>query len=111
MVFDADEPIGTVIGLIVLAGSLIALPLSRYNTKVNIEEFEARRTSYIEQRELLTDSAYHIAPFIGEQMSISKMVIDDNQWLARKQGAAKRKWFNWYYVPEILDVEPIKFEK
>ena len=70
------------------------------NTRANIKEFQSAKLTIQQQRENKL-SEY-------ERATLTKEIVDKNQWLAKEQFWAKSLWLNWYYDPEILYITPIK---
>ena len=79
----------------------VAIPISRYNVDMQVERFNARKTTIEQQRSMPEVTEY-------ERATLTQSILNDNAWLAKKQEAAKRRAFNWYYTKEILELEPIK---
>jgi len=85
---------------VIFAISLFLIPVSLEIQRVQIERFEARKTTIIEQRNNNRNQY--------ERVMLTETIVDDNSWLAMNQARKNRKSVNWYVPKEILDVEPIK---
>jgi len=79
---------------------LLFLPLLRYVSKLDVEKYKSKQITITEQR------ASGLAEY--ERATLIKEIIDSNAWLAGVKTNKNRKLINWYYVDEVLDLEPIK---
>ena len=97
---DYSEFIGSYFCTVIFIGFLVAIPISRYNMEIQMEQFEARKTTIEMQRSIeLTEY---------ERATLTKSIVGDNTWLVGRQAANKRNFTNWYCPNEIMNVEPIR---
>src|SRR4051812_5676633 len=80
--------------------NLIVLWADHSKTRSDIREFEAAKSTIIEQRKIQSTEY--------ERVKLTEIIIDHNTWLAKEQYWAQSLWLNWYYDKSILKVVPIK---
>lgn len=99
-----DDEIGGWIAFVIIGIwfliNTICLFTSPASTRSDISEFEAARVTIQQQRDNKL-SEY-------ERATLTKEIVDKNQWLAKNQFWAKNIWLNWYYDKKILDIKPIE---
>ena len=102
--YDWETDIGALIAVILIGVwfliNTICLFTSPASTRSDISEFEAARVTIQQQRDNKL-SEY-------ERATLTKEIVDKNQWLAKNQFWAKNVWLNWYYDKKILDIKPIE---
>lgn len=91
--------IALVIGITALVIWLLCFPLSKVCSVDMVIERDALQTTYDHARK--NGSEY-------ELVAITQSIADFNADLARAKYWAKSPWTNWFYVAEILNVEPIR---
>lgn len=102
--YDWGTDLGAIV-VVVLFGiwfvvNIICLFTCPAVTRSDISEFEAARITIQQQRENKL-SEY-------ERATLTKEIVDKNQWLAKEQFWAKSIWLNWYYDKKINNVKPIQ---
>lgn len=97
---DMDYAVGTWVVGVILVITVATMLFSRANFHAQIQKFEARRTTYTEQRQL--DMTEY------ERVMLTTSIVEDNSWLATFQAHKDLLWINWFIPKEIKDVKPIK---
>ena len=97
---DVGAAIVTTITVVLFLINTFCVITGPVNTRADIKEFESAKLTIQQQRENKL-SEY-------ERATLTKEIVDKNQWLAKEQFWAKSLWLNWYYNPEILYITPIK---
>ena len=96
-------PVGGVItwiGVAVLGGMLIGVPIAKMETNVDVAGFLAVKAS-VEQARLSDVSDLELA-------ALQHKIVEQNMLLARKLRYANSPWFRIYYTKGIFELEPIK---
>ncbi|MFT8350061.1 hypothetical protein [Clostridium saccharoperbutylacetonicum] len=80
--------------------ALICLPISRFSTSEQIQEFKSKQITIEQQR---NGNASEL-----EKATISREIIDYNAELSNYKYEASNKWISIYYNQEGLDLELLK---
>lgn len=91
---------GAGIALLFTIIALIMLPIIRFSTSEQIQEFKSKQVTIEQQR---NDNLSEL-----ERATISREIIDDNAWLSNYKYEASNKWISIYYNQEGLELEPLK---
>lgn len=102
---DDDEAIWGGIGfvaliILVLVVCLI-LPISRMEVQADIRAFRSVGLSLETARANPDISEFELA-------AIQQEVIDANRWLAKAKYLVENPLINWFWVKDVIDLEPIK---
>jgi len=92
--------IGAIFGIILVI-ALVSLPFVRASTTADVLGFNAVKQTLELARVNPDISEWELA-------AIQQKVVEQNRLLARAQYWATHPLTNWFYVPEILELEPIK---
>ena len=102
---DDNEFIWGGIGIIALCVfvvvTLVILPVSQMEVRAHIQEFHSVGLSL---------EAARVNPDISqlELAAIQREVIDRNRWLAKAKYLAVNPLVNWFWVKDVLELEPIR---
>ena len=88
-----------VISIVVMIAFLIAIPIERYSTRLNIEKFISAKNTIQCQKETAKDL---------EKVKLSETIIDCNAWLSKKQYVCKSEWVSIYSDKSVLELTPIE---
>ena len=90
-----------VIGLIFFMVMLITGLFTKIDTTAKIEQYYALKE---------TIAVARVNPDISplELAAIQSEVVKMNKWLAEVKFFAHSKWLNWFVVPRVLELEPLR---
>lgn len=90
-----------IIGIVFLGIAIIAVPISRYCSQIEIAQFN-------ETRRILEDARINKDISTLELATIQKKVIEENNWLIENKIWKKNVFVGIYTHPNVLELEPIK---
>ena len=91
--------IGSLCILVFISG--VVLPLERAGVKSKMLEFYSVERSLETARENSDISEFELA-------AIQQEIVCTNRWLAKAQYWAVHPLTNWFWVQDVMDLEPIK---
>lgn len=80
--------------------NVVALATHPAEIRARIKKFEAAKLTIKQQR------SNNLSEY--ERVTLTKEILERNEWLAEEQYWATNKWLNWYYDQSILNIKPIE---